>query len=165
MSRAGYQQRIRSRVAELRQRIAADQAELQELEVAERVLERLGGSGSEIEGATQSMDAKSTSATREPTVADVAVRVLEEFGPLSSGDLLQKMQQSWRPDLAQTTLASTLSRAKKDGRIVYDNGLWATPASEITGYNKTEISDSEADLTLGRTASTSDLSDLLGKEA
>lgn len=161
MSRPGYQQRIKLRVVELRQRIATDQAELQELEVAERVLERLTGSAMEHDGFTQDVDNKPTTSTKEPTVADVAVRVLEEFGPLNSNDLLQKMQESWRTDLAQTTLASTLSRTKKEGRVVYDSGLWAAPVTK-TKLSKTDLRCLEVGTTLGGTAPTSILDDLLG---
>lgn len=122
MSRLGYQQRIKVRAEELRKVIAASQAELVELEVAERVLGRLAAGGDQHDD--PDVVSGQPNRDREPTIADMAVRYLEEIGPLSSQRLLEHMQENWRPDLAATTLTSTLSRTRRTGKVVFKDGMW-----------------------------------------
>ena len=120
MSRSGYAQRIRARANELRQIIADAQAELDELEVAERVLNRLTADQDE----TQDQAPRRVRHTKEPTIADMAVKFLGEVGPMATNQLLEHMRQNWRDDLRDTTLTSTLSRTKNAGRIKYEDGMW-----------------------------------------
>ena len=160
-SKASYQTRIRARIGELQMTIAAAQAELHDLQVAEKVLERLsdGGQGSYStqnpvrpapSEAADRMDAV-VYVGREPTVAERAIDTLRAHGPLTTGDLLATLQENWRPDLAQTTLSSTLSRIKRDGTILQIEGRWclpgADPLDELLGRNPT------SDDKLGREAS------------
>lgn len=162
MSRTSYQTRIRNRAAELRNLIAHAQAELRELEVAEKVLERLAA-GEASEAQDDAVPGERT--TREPTVADMAIKTLNEFGPMSSTDLLETLQGTWRPDLAQTTLTSTLSRTKREGRLAFENGMWMTPrfVNKTPGvdggvvYEDSEIE--EADDDPGREAPASSMFD------
>ena len=123
MAKTGYAQRIRARAGELRQIIKDAQAELDELEVAERVLERLAADQDE----DQDVAFRQSRRTKEPTIADMAVKFLRDVGPMATAQLLEHMREYWREDLADTTLTSTLSRAKNAGRIDYRDGLWLAP--------------------------------------
>jgi hypothetical protein len=138
MSKIGYQTRIKARIAELRSVINDAQAELHDLEVAERVLERLADSAPAIYSqSTHVADVapKRTVSTRGGnTVADQAMKVLIANDPMTTVDLLQRLQMTWRPDLAQTTLASTLSRMSKDELIVNERGLWRALSSNTASY-------------------------------
>lgn len=136
-SKSSYQTRIKARINELKFQIATAQAELHDLQVAEKVLERLsdGGQGSyatqdpvRLEGPDR-MNAI-VYVGKEPTVADRAIDALRTHGPLTTGDLLATLQRNWRPDLAQTTLSSTLSRIKKDGAILQIEGRWRLPGAD-----------------------------------
>lgn len=120
MSKAGYAQRIRARANELRKIIATAQAELNELEVAERVIERLAVDQPETQDFAQLVSRR----TKEPTIGDMAVKFLQEIGPLATPQLLEHMREHWRADLGDTTLTSTLSRTKNAGRIDYREGMW-----------------------------------------
>lgn len=132
MSKAGYQTRIKLRIAELRDVIAAAELELRELEVAERVIERLGGGGSAgDQDKAQVVGPRPSGASGGETVADRAIGMLRREGPMSSSDLLRRLQETWRPDLAQTTLSSTLSRiSKKGGKVVNEGGAWSATDSK-----------------------------------
>lgn len=139
MSKTGFQTRIRARAIELRAIISAASQELLELEVAERVLGRLAESGAQTADESQDVGPRVARNTKEPTVADMAVRVLSEKGAMGSGHILSQLQQVWRPDLALTTLTSTLSRIKSEGRLVHEGGLWdiphrVTPVGTSLGY-------------------------------
>jgi hypothetical protein len=128
MSKAGYQIRIKQRIAELRDVIAAAELELRELEVAERVIERLGGGGSAgDQDKAQVVGHRPSGTSGGETVANRAIAMLRQDGPMSSSDLLRRLQQTWRADLAQTTLSSTLSRASKQGHVSNEGGFWRTP--------------------------------------
>jgi hypothetical protein len=135
MSKVGYQTRIKARIAELRSVINDAQSELHDLEVAERVLERLADSAPAVYNQSASVIdvvPKRSSPTRGGnTVADQAMKVLIANDPMTTVDLLQRLQMTWRADLAQTTLASTLSRMSKDELIVNERGLWRALSSTI----------------------------------
>jgi hypothetical protein len=121
MIKQGYALRIKQRIIELEAMVSSAQAELDELRIAERVLGRLSAV-SEEKGPD---DGKiGTSTTKGGTVGDMAVQALQLNGPLDSGALLLILQQTWRPDLKQTTLGSTLSRIKSEGRVDAENGKW-----------------------------------------
>lgn len=144
MSRSGYQTRIRTRMGELRAIISAAQNELAELEVAERVLERLSEGSGGLALPMQDVVVSAPRAFKEPTVADAAIQALRERGAMNSADLLNHLHVTWRADLAQTTLTSTLSRTKKEGRVVYEDGLWSVPATiddKRDGDTDTDLSD------------------------
>jgi hypothetical protein len=133
MSKIGYAQRIKLRTAELENLIASASRELEELRVAERVLARLGGLSDE-KGPEDGHDRTST--TRDMTVADAAVDLLGRNGPMDTITLLSTMQREWRPDLQQTTLSSTLSRTKAQGRVVQIDGKWQVAPQTTIGLPK-----------------------------
>mgnify|MGYP005840512789 CR=1 FL=1 len=128
MTKTGYAQRIRARAEELRKIIADAQSELAELDVAERVIERLSSDQDD----DQDVALRSYRRTREPTIADMAVKFLGEFGPMATAQLLDHMRENWREDLGSTTLTSTLSRTKNAGRIDYRDGLWRAVEGDHT---------------------------------
>lgn len=128
MSKLGYSQRIKQRIADLEAQIASAQSELDELRIAERVLNRLG-TGTDEKGPDDGQSR--TSATRDGTVAGVAVNALKARGPMDTLTLLEVMQQEWRADLKQTTLASTLSRIKLAGSVNQIDGKWHVASLEI----------------------------------
>jgi hypothetical protein len=140
MAKTGYAQRIRSRVNELRTIIAEAQAELDELEVAERVLERLAADQTDDPDDVGRVARR----TKEPTIADMAVRFLSEVGPMATPDLLSHMRANWREDLADTTLTSTLSRTKHTGRIGYADGKWFAVNDDAPEENEAAAATSEA---------------------
>lgn len=127
MSRSGYATRIKMRIFELQKIIDAAQSELQDLEVAQRVLDRLGDNAEPSFLPLPDAGTKPKDTPKHRTIADVAIETLRENGPKSSSELLEIMQQQWRPDLALTTLTSTLSRIGKDGAVKHVNGLWQLP--------------------------------------
>ena len=128
MAKTGYAQRIRLRATELRKVIDDARSELDELEVAERVLERLAADQDDDQDDAPRAERR----TKEPTIADMAVRFLRDVGPMATAQLLAHMRENWREDLADTTLTSTLSRTKNAGRIDYRDGLWcAVDANEM----------------------------------
>ena len=121
MAKLGYAQRIKGRIQQLDTMIKSAQLELDELRVAERVLGRLGNED-ETKGPDDGQNGTST--TKEGTVADMAISGLARFGPADTPTILRYLQENWRSDLKQTTLASTLSRAKSEGRIAAIDGKW-----------------------------------------
>jgi hypothetical protein len=149
MAKIGYAQRIKTRIQQLDALIKSAQLELDELRVAERVLGRLGGDD-DVKGPDDGQNGTST--TREGTVADKAIASLSSLGPADTATILKDLQENWRSDLKQTTLASTLSRAKSEGRIVSIDGRWhiATETKEPPEGGSSSIgpdaSTSEADV-------------------
>lgn len=125
MARISYAQRIKLRAAELRKVIADAQMELDELEVAERVIERLAADQDDDQDTGQ----RQQRSTKEPTIGDMAVKFLGEVGPMATAQLLEHMRENWREDLGDTTLTSTLSRTKNAGRIDYHDGRWHVAGS------------------------------------
>jgi hypothetical protein len=132
MSKLGYLPRIKLRVAELERMIQSAQAELDDLKVAERVLSAFSVSTDE-KGPDDGQSRTSTASGS--TVADVAVNLLSIEGPMDTMLLLNRMQETWRPDLKQTTLASTLSRIKGDGRITSFDGKWRVSSNTEEPHN------------------------------
>lgn len=121
MAKLGYAQRIKSRIQQLEATITAAQAELDELRIAERVLGRLGN---EEEQKGPDDGQPGTATAREGTIADMAIAALIQYGPADTLVILGYLQRTWRADLKQTTLASTLSRVKGEGRLVVIDGKW-----------------------------------------
>jgi hypothetical protein len=128
--------------------IAEAQAELDELEVAERVLERLSNDQDD----DQDDVSQGRGRTREPTIADMAVKFLSEAGPLTTTELLEQMRANWRDDLGDTTLTSTLSRTKNAGRIAYSDGKWI--ATNANGLNENEVSAEASEANAGGASDT-----------
>ena len=164
-SKASYQTRIKARISELKMQIAAAQAELHDLQVAEKVLERLADGGYSASApqnrvpseASDRMDAV-VYVGKEPTVADKALEALRERGRMTGPDLLSYLQMTWRPELAQTTLSSTLSRMKKDGSTIdYRDGHWYALWSSDELEDLLGERDSTPDDKLGREASGADV--------
>jgi hypothetical protein len=145
MSKVGYQTRIRARIVELQNLIKAAKAELDELEVAERVLERLSDgthvSTSGHAGAPDVALVKLSGTKSGNTVADRALSALCELGPMTSADLLLHLQETWRHDLAQTTLSSTLSRVTKTGKVINQNGVWSVNAIDAQNVDQGTLGD------------------------
>lgn len=140
MAKSGYAQRIRARVQELRSIINEAQAELVELEVAERVLERLSAD----QASEQDVVAREVGSAKKPTIADMVVSFLSEVGPMATPQLLEHMREHWREDLGETTLASTLSRTKAAGRIDQQDGLWLVPVDNGPNRNSGSAVPEEA---------------------
>lgn len=130
MKKTRYSDRIKARAAELRGLIEAHTRELAELEVAERVLERLSEQTENIGREEQDIGYSARLNTKNATVADRAIEALGVLGPTNTVELLEHLQREWRADLAQTTLMTTLSRIKKEGRIENENRLWRLPESQ-----------------------------------
>lgn len=124
MARMGYAQRIKARISELQLAIETAQKELEELRVAERVLSRLGSMDSE---GAQDVGPDRTSTTTGRTVADMAVTVIEECGPLDTPSVLEAIRIRFNSELQPATLSSTLSRTKSAGRLSLINGKWSLP--------------------------------------
>ena len=141
MAKTGYAQRIRSRASELRKIIEDAKSELEELEVAERVLERLAAEQDDDQDIAQ----RHTRRTKEPTIADMAVKFLAEVGPMSTAQLLEHMRENWREDLGDTTLTSTLSRTKNAGRIDNKDGSWFATNDADPKENEGAAAPSEAE--------------------
>jgi hypothetical protein len=139
-------------MGELRAIIAAAQTELSELEVAERVLDRLSEGAGGLPLPVQDVVVPAPRASKEPTVADAAIQALRERGPMNSSDLLSRLHETLRADLAQTTLTSTLSRTKKEGRLVYEDGMWSVPAA--IDHKRESHTDIDLSDLLGETEST-----------
>lgn len=130
MARAGYASRIQERIRQLTAAISTAQAELEELLIAERVIGRLGNDD-EMKGPEDGQDRTSTN--KVGTVGDRAIEFLKSKGPADTPTILRFLLENWRSDLKSTTLASTLSRAKADGRIKSVNGVW-----QVVNHEKTE---------------------------
>lgn len=126
MSRASYYHRIKSRIAELEEQINELQSELDELRVAERVLERLGSNGDE----ESSPRASSSGGRKGPTVASKIVETLQVLGPMTSNDITELLQTDWREDLKFATVSSTLSRLRSRGEVQSDGRKWFLPDQE-----------------------------------
>ena len=155
MAKLGYAQRIKGRIQELEAVLSRAHAELDELRIAERVLGRLGNED-EQKGPDDGQPRAST--TKEGTVADMAIAALNLYGPADTQTILDHLQRTWRADLKQTTLASTLSRTKGEGRLVVIDGKWQAAGQtkeppeggshEIGGDAETSFADSDVSETL-----------------
>lgn len=141
MSKLGYGQRIKQRISSLERTIAAANAELNELVIAERVLNRLGADEDEQKRPDDGL--RGTTSTTQGTVADVAVRALQNAGPMDTPSLVAYLQSNWRADLKQTTLSSTMSRVKSEGRVAHVGGKWTAKKNEPPEGDSNEI-DGEA---------------------
>ncbi len=139
--KAGYTQRIRERAQELQAVIAAAQAELTELQVAERVLRRLSSDADESQHHVSSGGLR----TKDATIADMIVQSLSEAGPMTKADLLLHLRANWREDLGETTLVSTLSRTKNAGRITLNNGVWTVAGYESPNENAGAAASAETE--------------------
>lgn len=117
--------RIEAREAELLARLKADQAELEELRVARRVLSRLAGSD-EDEGTA---DGDETATGENRTIGDLAFALLYHakargLEGLTSNEILELLRAEKLPDLMRTSLSPPLSRLKKRGKIEQVGDLW-----------------------------------------
>ncbi len=137
MSKLGYSQRIKQRILDLESTIASAQTELDELRIAERVLGRLG-IVTEEKGPDDGQSRTPT--TNGGTVADRAVEALTKLGAMDTPSILSYLQMIWRPDLKHTTLASTLSRIKAEGRIRSVDGKWCV----VTDKKESPEGDSQS---------------------
>lgn len=120
MARQSYNSRIRARISELEYEIAARQTELDELKIAERVIDRLGSDEFELSG----RDAELT-VVRGLTIVDLISKILSDHGPKDTSAIHQLMKDEYRRDTTPNTVGSTLSRMKAEGRVTLNGGLWA----------------------------------------
>lgn len=66
-----------------------------------------------------------TKSKRPKTVGDMALEVLKKApNGLKASEILERIQKTWIPDLARTSLSPPLSRLKKQGLVKYNNGFW-----------------------------------------
>ncbi|WP_139282462.1 hypothetical protein [Pseudoxanthobacter soli] len=119
MARPSYAVRIRSRIAELEALILQMQAELDELRVAERVIERLGGDDD---------DETPARGQRSRTIGELIVEVLGLHGPLESKGVLELVRD--RQDTTANTISTTLSRLKDSGQVLLDGRMWSLAQKE-----------------------------------
>jgi hypothetical protein len=120
MSRTSYATRIRLRIAELEQQIAAANAELAELRVAERVLGRFSGLENDDEGSVS----PAPGAGKEPTISDQIIEILSENGPLDTAMIFGRLNEARSSPASLATVQSTLSRVKASNRIGHDGSRW-----------------------------------------
>ena len=127
MRKTSYRTQIKQRISELETEIAERQQELEELRVAERVLDRIASGGGDDDDDQLSSKPQRQ---KEPTVADKIEEYVGILGPMESSDIHHTLQSEWRSDLQFTTVSSTLSRMKQRGRITNDGKLWFLPEQE-----------------------------------
>jgi hypothetical protein len=135
--------RLEAREAELIARLKSDQAELQEVLVAKRVLTRLSGdeSGPEPSSSTtfvfdanallQGMEALTPEDREGATIGEMAYDLLKLAGPrgLTSNEILELIRADSMPELARTSLSPPLSRLKKRGMIDLVGDRWKVTSS------------------------------------
>ncbi|WP_298215677.1 hypothetical protein [Acidocella sp.] len=151
MAKAPFPIRVRARINELEKMIKTAQAELDELRVAERVLNRLASDGCEENEDVTSPENKAKPAQdRGDTIGSRIVGLLEAEGAMTTADILKKLQDNWRADLTLATVSSTLTRTKAQNLIVKIDDKWDTPKREEGANeapsNPEKESDTNADL-------------------
>jgi hypothetical protein len=120
MSRTSYATRIRLRIAELEQQIAAASSELTELRVAERVLGRFSGLENDDEGSA----APAQGVGKEPTISDQIMEILSQNGPLDTSMIFGRLNELRSSPASLATVQSTLSRVKASNKIGHDGTRW-----------------------------------------
>lgn len=91
--------------------------ELKELETALSVLSKYGF--------VENMDNPIDSSTPPKTIADMALKLLEENPKgLTANEILDNIQRKWMPTLARTSLSPPLSRLKHLGKVKLDGQHW-----------------------------------------
>jgi hypothetical protein len=120
MARQSYNSRIRSRIAELEQEIVARQTELDELKIAERVIDRLGSDEPERDdNRDDNID------VRDLTIAKLIILVHSGHGAMESSGVHQRMANEYYRNTTLNTVVSTLSRLKSEGRVTLNGRLWS----------------------------------------
>ena len=137
MARQSYNSRIRARIAELEREIATRQSELDELKIAERVIDRFGA---------DEYDAAGDDTERGITIADLIVKVLIEHGAMETAAVHQYMQDAYNRVTTLNTVGSTLSRLKSDGRVTLDGRFWSALRGTVKKETNKESSPGETDL-------------------
>jgi hypothetical protein len=127
--------RLDAREAELTARLKADQAELEELRVTRRYLERLAGEDEKDEDNAEGDDPQDAPASGSVlTIGQLAMALLHNAEPegLTSNEILDRLQRGPAPDLVRTSLSPPLSRLKKRGEIVLVGDRWRiAPGTEV----------------------------------
>lgn len=118
MARQSYNLRIRTRISELEREIAARQTELDELKIAERVIDRLGSDENE---------SVEISVIREHTIADLIIMILSDHGAMETAAVHQLMHDECHRGTTVNTVGSTISRLKSEGRVTLNGRLWSVP--------------------------------------
>jgi hypothetical protein len=125
--------KLEAREAELTNRIAADQAELEEIRVARKVLGRLAGE-EKTEPETPSEEETEPSVDIgggvDASVGDLALMLLRQAAQkgMTSGEILDAIHAKWLPGLARTSLSPPLSRLKKKSVIKLVGDRWMIAA-------------------------------------
>jgi hypothetical protein len=126
--------KLEAREAELTTRIAADQAELEEIRVARKVLGRLSGADEKTEPETPSDEDAEPSVDLgggvDASVGDLALMLLRQAAQkgMTSGEILDAIHAKWMPGLARTSLSPPLSRLKKKEVIKLVGDRWMLAA-------------------------------------
>lgn len=119
MAKSSYTTRIKARISELMKIISEANRELEELRVAERVLDRLATEGGD--NATEGSDLERA---KEPTIGEVIQEVLRYLGPLDVPSIVDSVNAMRQVPASQATIQSTLSRAKSAGLVENAGGKW-----------------------------------------
>lgn len=119
MARSSYAVRIRTRIAELEQQVAAATSELAELRVAEKVLGRFSGDEDDDMQREQS-----ASSAKEPTIPDLIIQILNASGPLETAAIFNAVNNGRSTPTSAASVQSTLSRVKASGKIGHDGSRW-----------------------------------------
>lgn len=106
----------------VKRRKAAIRKELAGLETAEQIYKQSGA------GAGDPMLPLQTSVlVAKPTIKESVIQLLEEAHPmgLTTLELLGRLNRRWwRGELRRTSLSPQISRLKKDGMVVSEQGTW-----------------------------------------
>ncbi|MFG1263890.1 BlaI/MecI/CopY family transcriptional regulator [Xanthobacter aminoxidans] len=116
VARASYAVRIRNRIVELEGVIKAAEIELNDLRIAERVIENLGPDDDDDDASGERRPAKGK------TVSDQITDVLTEFGPMESREIFDRVSK--RQETTFNTISTTLSRMKDQGIVVLQGKAW-----------------------------------------
>ncbi len=117
--------------------LRADKLELEEIQVARRVLSRLAGSEDRAEAEPEAAVADNGDTPPDElvdgqnlTIGQMALVLLEQAGEqgLTSNEILELIRQRWLPSLARTSLSPPLSRLKKKEEIILEGEHWKLAA-------------------------------------
>ena len=117
MAKISYAQRIRSRIKELEEKFSELRIELDELRVAEKVLNRLGDDVDEADVIERSESSNST-------IANDILITLNVLQHASTIQIHQALNEQIRPGVSLSSVAATLSRMRAKNVVDNQNGKW-----------------------------------------
>ncbi len=106
----------------VKRRKAALRKELTDLESAERIYRQSG-----ITGGNPTLPFQVDGQIARPTIKEGVIQLLEETYPmgLTTLEILDRLNRRWwRGELRRTSLSPQISRLKKDGEVVSEQGTW-----------------------------------------